>query len=96
MTRNSRMPESKVLVTALFVSLLLLGTLHAQTGVPAYKGRFTLAQPIQWNTSVLQPGDYTITIESLSPFMYFRSSVRTCFPLQFDLIVINGGTDKIS
>ena len=64
MTRNSRMSESKVLVTALLVSLLLLGSLQAQTGVPAYQGRFTLAQPIQWNTSVLQPGDYTITIGS--------------------------------
>src|SRR6266481_2772172 len=27
--------------------------------------------------------------------MYFRSSTRRRFPLQFDLIVINGGTDKI-
>jgi hypothetical protein len=53
-----------VLVTALFVNLLSIVTLYAQTDVPAYKGRFTLAQPIQWNTSVLQPGDYTITIGS--------------------------------
>jgi hypothetical protein len=28
-------------------------------------------------------------------FVYFRSSTRRRFPLQFDLIVINGGTDKI-
>src|SRR5580658_7054413 len=27
--------------------------------------------------------------------MYFRSSTRRCFPLQFDLIVINGGTHEI-
>src|SRR5712692_5237127 len=27
--------------------------------------------------------------------MYFRSSTRRRFPLQFDLIVINGGTDEI-
>jgi hypothetical protein len=32
---------------------------------------------------------------SLFPFMYFRSSARRRFPLQFDLIVINGGTDEI-
>jgi predicted amidohydrolase YtcJ len=32
---------------------------------------------------------------SLFPFMYFRSSARRSFPLQFDLIVINGGTDEI-
>jgi|ERR1700722_4321141 hypothetical protein len=64
MTTNSRMPGSKVLVTALFVSVLFIVTLHAQTDVPAYTARFTLAQPIQWNTSVLQPGDYTIAIGS--------------------------------
>ncbi len=27
--------------------------------------------------------------------MYFRSSARRRFALQFDLIVINGGTDKL-
>jgi integrase len=32
---------------------------------------------------------------SLFTFMYFRSSTRGRFPLQFDLIVINGGTDEI-
>jgi len=52
------------LVTTLFVSLLLIVDLNAQTGLPAYKGRFTLAQPVQWNTTILQPGDYMITIES--------------------------------
>jgi len=34
-------------------------------------------------------------VSSLFTFMYFRSSTRRRFPLQFDLIVINGGTDKI-
>jgi hypothetical protein len=32
---------------------------------------------------------------SLFRFMNFRSSARRRFPLQFDLIVINGGTDEI-
>ncbi len=32
---------------------------------------------------------------SLFPFMYFRSNARRRFPLQFDLIVINGGADEI-
>jgi hypothetical protein len=61
MTKYSRIPGSKVLVTALFVSLLSIVTLHAQTAT-AYKGTFTLAQPIQWNTTILQPADYTITV----------------------------------
>jgi len=32
---------------------------------------------------------------SFFTFMYFRSSTRRRFPLQFDLIVINGGTYEI-
>src|SRR5260370_35985396 len=34
-------------------------------------------------------------VSSLFTFMYFRSSTHRRFPLQFDLIVINGGTDEI-
>jgi len=34
-------------------------------------------------------------VSLLFTFMYFRSSTRRRFPLQFDLIVINGGTDEI-
>ncbi len=67
------MQGSRVLVTALFVSLLSIVTLNAQ--IPAYKGRFTLAQPIQWNTTILQPGDYTITIQSTrTPIMALIST----------------------
>jgi hypothetical protein len=70
------MPESKVFVTALFVSLLLIVTSHAQTDLPAYTGRFTLAQAIQWNTSVLRPGDYTITFGSTgTPIMALISTI---------------------
>jgi hypothetical protein len=64
MTRKSRMPGSKALVAMLFVSLLSIVAMHAQSDVPIYKGKFTLTQPIQWNTAVLQPGDYVITIQS--------------------------------
>jgi hypothetical protein len=76
MTMNLRMPGSKGLVTALFVSLLLIVTSHAQTDLPAYTGRFTLTQAIQWNTSVLQPGDYTITVGSTgTPIIALISTV---------------------
>src|SRR4029077_10783931 len=34
-------------------------------------------------------------VSRLFTFMYFRSSTRRRFPLQFDLIVINGGADEI-
>jgi len=82
------MRGSKVLVTTLFVSILSIVTLHAQIDAPVYKGRFTLAQPIQWNTTILQPGDYTITIGFTgSPVFAFdqhriRSSGRTSEELE--------------
>jgi hypothetical protein len=40
---------------------------------------------------------YAMNAAALSrlTFMYFRSSARRRFPLQFDLIVINGVTDEI-
>ena len=34
-------------------------------------------------------------VSLLFTFMYFRSSTGRRFPLQFELIVINGGTDEI-
>jgi 1,4-alpha-glucan branching enzyme len=36
----------------------------------------------------------SVVVSSLFIFMYFRSNTRRRFPLQFDLIVINGGTDE--
>ena len=59
--------------------------------------RYEMLSPSQscWNAGSGN-GAPTAVVSSLFPFMYFRSSTRTFFPLQFDLIVINGGTDKIS
>ena len=34
-------------------------------------------------------------VSSFFTFMYFRSRARRRFPLQFDPIVVNGGTDEI-
>ncbi len=42
-----------------------------------------------------EPSPENRDVSSLFTFMYFRSSSRRRFPLQFDLIVINGGTDEI-
>ena len=71
---NSKVAGSKVLVTALFAGLLSIVSLHAQA-VSAYEGRFTVVQPIQWNTTVLQPGDYVITIPTAGSIV--MASVRT-------------------
>lgn len=75
------MPGSKVLASALFVSLLSIVTLHAQIDVPAYKGKFTLAQQIQWNTTILQPGDYMITIGSTALPVFALISTASGHPV---------------
>ena len=66
MRKNQRMPGSKMLFAALLMSLFFVGTAQAQTDLPAYVGKFTLTDQIHWGNSVLQPGDYTITIGSTS------------------------------
>jgi hypothetical protein len=64
MERNQRMAGTALLVAALLTSLLFAGTARAQGQSPAYVGKFTLTYQIHWGKSVLQPGNYTITIRS--------------------------------
>lgn len=66
MRRNQGMPGSKMLFAAILMSLFFVGTSQAQGGLSAFVGKFTLTDQIHWSNSVLQPGDYTITIESTS------------------------------
>jgi hypothetical protein len=49
----------------------------------------------RWNAGS-RNGAPPAVVPSLFTFMYLRTSNRRRFPLQFDLIVINGGTDEIS
>lgn len=64
MRKSQRVPVIRMLFVALFMSLFFVGTADAQKDVSAYVGKFTLAYPVHWGKSVLQPGDYTITIGS--------------------------------
>jgi hypothetical protein len=64
MRNNRRMPGSKMSFAALLMSLFFVGASLAQEALPVYCGKFTLTEPIHWGKSVLQSGDYTITIES--------------------------------
>lgn len=66
MRKNQRMPDNKMLFAGLLVSLFFVGISQAQGDLPAYVGKFTLTDQIHWDKSVLQPGDYTITIGSTS------------------------------
>jgi hypothetical protein len=64
MGRNQRMAGT-ILVVALVTSLFIVGTARAQAQSPVYVGKFTLSCQVVWGKSVLQPGNYTITIKSI-------------------------------
>jgi hypothetical protein len=52
-----------MLFAVLSVGLIFAGTAQAQ--IPTFTGKFTLTHQVQWSRTVLQPGDYTVTIESI-------------------------------
>jgi hypothetical protein len=64
MPQNRGFAGTLFLVVSLLVSLFSCGTASAQRGLTAHVGKFTLTHQVQWGKSVLQPGNYTITIES--------------------------------
>lgn len=64
MKKNSRMKPGQALAAALLMSLFLIAASQAQTDLAVFTGKFTLGNQVQWGETVLQPGDYTITIES--------------------------------
>ena len=64
MKRNSRIRGSQVLAAALLMSLFFIAT--SQANAVVFAGKFTLTDQVLWGKTVLQPGDYTITIGSTS------------------------------
>ena len=64
MERKQRMAGTVMLVAALLTSLLSVGTARAQGQSPAYVGTFTLTNQIHWGKTVLQPGKYTVSLNS--------------------------------
>jgi len=64
MERKQRMAGTALLMAALLTSLFFVGNAGAQAP-PAYVGTFTLTNQIHWGKSVLQPGNYTITMKSV-------------------------------
>lgn len=64
MDRNQRMVGSTFLLAALLTSLFFAGTARAQSQAPAYVGRFTLTHQIHWGKTVLEPGKYTVSLNS--------------------------------
>ena len=51
---------------ALVIILMVGGIAQAQTDLPAFTGKFTLTTQVHWDKTILQPGDYTITLGSSS------------------------------
>jgi hypothetical protein len=64
MGRKLSVAGTTMLLAALLTSLFFVGTARAQGQSPAYVGKFTLSYQVVWGKSVLQPGNYTITIKS--------------------------------
>jgi hypothetical protein len=65
MKKVQRLAVSKTLFAALSIGLIFAGIAQAQ--IPTFTGKFTLTTQVQWSRTVLQPGDYTVTIESINP-----------------------------
>lgn len=66
MKKKSRIQRGQALAAALLMSLLLIATSQAQTDLAVFTGKFMLGNQVLWGETVLQPGDYTITIGSSS------------------------------
>jgi hypothetical protein len=66
MKTNTRIPGSQMLAVALLMSFFLTATSQAQSDFTVFKGKFTLANQVLWGKTVLQRGDYTLTIGSSS------------------------------
>ena len=65
--------QATFLLAALAASLTLAGAARAQYISPQFVGKFTLTSPVHWGKSTLQPGNYTLRINSMSsPFIMVR------------------------
>lgn len=64
MKKAQGLAVSKMLFAAVSIGLFIVGIAQAQ--LSAFTGKFTLTTQVQLNKTVLQPGDYTVTIESIS------------------------------
>ena len=64
MFANQSFRKAALMLDALAVSLMAPGRAPAQHVGPAFLGKFSLTTPVHWGKSVLQPGEYTIRIDS--------------------------------
>lgn len=64
MRKVQALAVSRMLFAALNITLILGGIAQAQMELPVFTGEFTLTNQVHWGKNVLQPGNYTITLES--------------------------------
>jgi hypothetical protein len=65
MRTNQKVAGIRTLLATVVMSLLCVGTVQAQADLPVCRGKFNLPYEVHWGKSVLQPGAYTLTIQSL-------------------------------
>jgi hypothetical protein len=63
MSNNQAPAVSKMLCLALAISFIS-GMAQAQQDLSAFTGKFTLTNQVLWGDTLLQPGNYTLTIGS--------------------------------
>ncbi len=86
---------SKILLAALGISLMMAEVAPAQVNIPIFTGKFTLTNQIQWNKTVLQPGNYTIAIGSMgSPMSVLIRDARGRPVAQFISGINDGKTGR--
>lgn len=62
--RNVRALAVGKILLAVHIILIAAAMAHAQSDLPSFTGKFTLTTQVRWNTVVLRPGDYTVTLEN--------------------------------
>ena len=110
MKRGQGFTASRMLFAALNVGLIIVGIAQAQLSIPTFIGKFTLTTQVQWDKTLLKPGDYTVTIESVSaptaalirdhsgrPVARFISSIDSGKPTRGNALLIGnkGGQPRV-
>ena len=91
MKKVQALSVSKMLLAALGFSLIVTGLAKAQVDIPVFTGKFTLTTQVQWDKTVLQPGDYTITIGSIGMPIFALVTNSKGGPAARFMSGINGG-----
>jgi hypothetical protein len=85
----------KILLAALGISLIAAGIAKAQSDLPAFTGKFTLTTQVHWDKTILQPGDYTITLGSSSMPSFALVTDSKGRPVARFVSLVDGGDARV-